>query len=147
MNPTAYDARIRDMVDRLGWAVQYVGGDDATPFAYSIGLTKRKLPEVLLIAPVDPDTTYAIINGIAQAFIANAETAQPGILHEILEVPIELRLVTNVEQFYGTYALTARRWNEHEQLTPIAPLQIILPDEAGRFPDNAAFDWFLPPLI
>lgn len=133
---------------RVGWAVQYVGGDAETaPFAYSIGLSKRRLPELLMIAPVDPNTAYQIINDVAKAFIDNAQTAQPGIMHQIITLPIQLRAVTDVEAFYRTFALTARRWNEHEHVTPIAPLQIILPDEAGRFPGDAAFDWFTPPLI
>ncbi len=49
---------------RCGWAIQYVESD-RVPFAYTLGLTRHDLPE-LLVTGVSPQRALRLLNGVAR---------------------------------------------------------------------------------
>ncbi len=68
-------AVIRTTVDKHGWAVQYVE-DDRTPYAYTIGLHERGLPE-LLVTGLPPQAAARILNSVA-AYVIDGGRPVPG---------------------------------------------------------------------
>lgn len=59
---------IRETVDKHGWAAQYVESDRA-PFAYTVGLHARVLPE-LLVTGLPPQPTVRLLNTVAEYLLA-----------------------------------------------------------------------------
>lgn len=55
---------LREVILRHGWAVQYVE-DDQRPYAYTIGLHDRGLPE-LLVTGLDPKRATWLLNSFAR---------------------------------------------------------------------------------
>jgi hypothetical protein len=69
--------RQSEIIDTVGWAVTAVlptVDDPATtrPFAYTVGLTAHDYPE-LLIAGLDPATSQALLNDLAERVYDKAE--------------------------------------------------------------------------
>lgn len=66
---------IRETVDKHGWAVQYVESD-RTPYAYTIGLHERGLPE-LLVTGLAPAPAARLLNSVA-AYLMDGGRPMPG---------------------------------------------------------------------
>lgn len=66
---------IRATKVKHGWAVQYVE-DDRTPFAYTIGLMDRGLPE-LLVTGLSPRRAARLLNAVAQ-YLVDGGRPTPG---------------------------------------------------------------------
>ena len=65
---------LRDIITKHRWAVQFVEGD--RPFAYTIGLHDRGLPE-LLISGLPPRTSKRLLNSIAHRIVDDGTRLQP----------------------------------------------------------------------
>ena len=70
---------------RYGWAVQYVEST-RVPFAYTLGLTRHDLPE-LLVTGVSPQRAARLLNGVARKSVgrgspcrARSSPCRPGLL-------------------------------------------------------------------
>lgn len=66
---------IRETVVMHGWAVQYVESD-TTPYAYTIGLHERGLPE-LLVTGLAPEPTVRVLNSVA-GYLVDGGRPVPG---------------------------------------------------------------------
>ena len=66
---------LRDVITEHRWAVQFVEGD--RPFAYTIGLHDRGLPE-LLITGLPPRTSGRLLNSIAHQILDDGARLRPG---------------------------------------------------------------------
>ena len=66
---------LRATIDDHGWVVQFVE-DERRPFAYTIGLHLRGLPE-LLITGLPARTSARLLNSIAHMVVDDGTTLQP----------------------------------------------------------------------
>jgi hypothetical protein len=70
-----YLETLRQTIKDHRWAVQYVESD-RRPFAYTIGLHERGLPE-LLITGLQPRTAARLLNSIAHQIVDDGARLQP----------------------------------------------------------------------
>ena len=136
------DARIKSVIRRHGWAIEYIGGgccsvpgcdggeDEGPPFAYTVGLFGLGHPE-LLVFGLDPETACSLLNDVGDR-IRDDETLLPGQLltfdewgHQVIpeEVPNPGEIVFSANRFYQRPA---------EFSVPV--LQMSYDDFEGRFP-------------
>ncbi len=87
-----YLDHLRTTIHSHGWAVQFVESENR-PFAYTIGLHDRGLPE-LLITGLPATTSARLLNSIAQGLVEDATALRPAmrieyqdkLLIEVVEV-------------------------------------------------------------
>lgn len=70
-----YMDSLRDTIADHGWVVQFVESEQR-PFAYTIGLHERGLPE-LLITGLQAQTSARLLNSIAHQIVDDGTTLQP----------------------------------------------------------------------
>lgn len=125
-------ATLEDYLDELrstirdhGWAVQFVESE-RRPFAYTIGLHDRGLPE-LLITGVQAQTSARLLNSIAHQIVDDGMVLQPAVhidyqgefLIEVVEVEHpDVHLKFAVELYGATFRA----------------YQLVWADNAGRWP-------------
>lgn len=131
-NPDATAAGVRTgtlaTIEKSGWMIQYVeAGDDglAEPsFAYTVGLTGRGHPE-LLIAGLDPPTSARVLNTVARS--AGDVPLNPGLRLdnppgcplEVVRVDAPGEILLAAAQLYGP---------------GVEALQLVYPDDDGGWP-------------
>jgi Domain of unknown function (DUF4262) len=123
-----------DIISKKGWAVQGVMGGKASPsFCYSIGMSAKDLPELLIVG-LDVKMAGHFINGICEKMIDGSCIAKDGeFVAEVANVPLQLRELdfNDVENImYG-----AIRFNKTGK--PLKFIQVIFPDEKGFFPGDS----------
>lgn len=124
------DTELQAMIDRHGWAVVGVapttpGG--SVPFAYTVGLTAQKLPELALYGLGDATNSAVILNTVAQQMVDGAVLHGGERVTGVLAGDLELAVIdmgdtsdlTAVRRFYGDVP---------------AARQLIWPDPEGRMP-------------
>lgn len=132
----AYTVQLVDIIEKVGWAVQGVFGDQdetglAVSFCYTVGLTEASLPE-LFIDRLSPSQGQPILNALATKMRAG-ETFAPGDTVDIeYSVPFRLRGPVDTAE---AEANTARRLYGEIDLW-----QVLWPDREGRFPDEEGYD-------
>jgi hypothetical protein len=137
---TGAEVDIDAVIAEHGWALQAVlaDGPGAPSFTYTIGLFDR-LPELLCVGP-SPGVAGSTLNALAQHLRAHPHLARAG---QRIELPDRDPVLPVVE-----LGAVAPRWHELYVGQPIAHhgrddlevLQVLAPDEAGRFPDDPAVD-------
>jgi hypothetical protein len=124
------DTELQSMIDEHGWAVIGVYPtvhDDGVPFAYTVGLTAKKLPELAIYGLGDPVNSAVILNTVAQRMIDRGELRGGERLEGVLAEGFTLAVLdmgdvsdlTAVQRFYG--GIPAAR-------------QLVWPDPEGRMP-------------
>jgi Domain of unknown function (DUF4262) len=126
------DATVGDYLDILrksirghGWAVQFVE-DDRRPFAYTIGLHDRGLPELMLTG-LPARTAGRLMNSIAHMIVDDGTVLAPG-MHIDYQDEFLLEVV-EVEHpdVHLTFAIALGG-------PDIRALQLVWTDACGRFP-------------
>nr|WP_156686303.1 DUF4262 domain-containing protein [Mycobacterium sp. Marseille-P9652] len=113
-----------------GWAVQYVESENR-PFAYTVGLHGRGLPE-LLMTGLPPDTSCRVLNSIAHMIVDDGTHLAPA-----MHIDYENRFlieVTEVEHPDVHLKLAATLFGPR-----IRALQLVWADDKGRFPWEAGW--------
>jgi Domain of unknown function (DUF4262) len=112
-----------------GWAMMYV--ETRTPYAYTIGLHERGLPE-LLVTGLAPQRAAWLLNHVAQKAVHGAPLMPgerirlgPGLVIEIVEVEQPGAHMNAAVAFYGS---------------DFRAVQLVWADGRGRWPWAAAFD-------
>ena len=125
-----YLAVVRAIIFEHGWAVQFVE-DDRMPYANTIGLTDRGLPE-LLVTGLSPQRAARLLNRVAQRAVDGDPpsagmqlTVCAGPLVEIIEVEHPDPHMNFGLVFYG---------NE------LRALQLVWSDARGRWPWTRTFN-------
>lgn len=128
-----YNARLREIIDTHGWAVQGVlpeADQPGVPFGYTVGLTAKDLPE-LVIYGLPPRTASAILNTAARRmtesgpFSPGDRISPPSDGPDVAVIDVvDTDVLTMIEHFYG----------------PSRALQLVWPDEQGRFPWQNGYD-------
>jgi Domain of unknown function (DUF4262) len=121
-----------DLIARYGWAVTAVlptPTDPCTPFAYTVGLTERAQPE-LVIAGLDPLIAQALLNDLAQRVIDHSAQLTHGQRLTDLIAGYDAALVDGpiTQDLYPGTAIG--RYGADR----VALRQIVWPDRDGRFP-------------
>jgi hypothetical protein len=120
---------IYEKVQENGWIVQFVEGD-RTPFAYTIGLHPRGLPE-LLVTGMPPQRANLVLNSVAQ-YLLDGGRPVPGermlvggeLLLDFVQVQHPSAHLKFAVAFYGT---------------GLQALQVVWPDDQGHRPWCAEF--------
>jgi len=141
------DARIKTVIRRHGWAIEYIGGgccsvpgcdggdDDGPPFAYTVGIFGLGHPE-LLVFGLDPGATARLLNSLGDRIRAD-ESLIPGQL-----VGVEgwnRRVVPEEVPNPGEIVFTANRFYERPSEFSVPVFQLSYDDDAGRFPWEPGF--------
>jgi hypothetical protein len=126
-------ARMASLVEEYGWAIQAVVGDRVhPPWAYTVGLTLRGLPE-LVVTGVRAPEARDVLNEFADSAVHHDEVLSPG---QVLRCPhgsemevVELahpdaHLLTAVSLFPGT---------------TLRALQLVWSDDRGHWPWDVGF--------
>jgi hypothetical protein len=125
-----YLALLRKTITAHGWAVQYVD-DDRTPFAYTIGLHDRGLPE-LLVTGLEPKRATWLLNTFAKRVVAGGMSA-PG--NQVwLPAGTRVELVAVAHPDAHLYMAVAIGGPE------IEAVQLVWADGRGRWPWAPGFD-------
>jgi hypothetical protein len=127
------DEADQDLLNRIqkhGWAVIRVSGDDGPDFAYSIGLyAKFGQPEIIILG-LEPDTAHKLINDVGEAMergtLVRAGETSDAFLDNF---PCTFRRVPPHQ--YRAY-LGRALWYYRDRAFPV--LQFIYPDRHGRWP-------------
>jgi hypothetical protein len=136
------DARIRSVIRRHGWAIEYIGGgccsvpgcdggdDEGPPFAYTVGLFGLGHPE-LLVFGLDPETTWHLLNDLGNRVRAD-ETLIPGQMLTFDDW--EHRVVMEEVPNPGDIVFTANRYYMRPDEFSVPVLQASYDDLNGLFP-------------
>jgi hypothetical protein len=141
------DAWTQDMIDRFGWALQYVfdgEGDHVPPFCYTIGLHELDHPE-LLIFGLDQGTSAQILN-TAGARIRTGERLHDGDVLTLDGDP-QLRVTALTVPNPGEILYSTNRHYHRPDDDSVPALQLVWPDDVGRFPWDAGYElpaWWQP---
>ena len=131
----AYLDRCQALIDEHGHMVQSVFADARTPdFAYTIGLSTRGLPELVVIGLPSETATHAL-NQIAQRLAKDSIPDHQDIT-EIANMPLRLRTVDPDAAW--VHMGVARSLL---QTRPTAIRQVLWPDPSGRFPGDPAYQF------
>jgi hypothetical protein len=121
------DELVQPMIDRCGWAVQAVGGSRLhAPFSYTVGLTLRGLPE-LVVTGKTPADAAGMLNAVA-TYVIEQQVPQPGEtiggcdsgLFEVVGLPHPEAHLFVATGLYGEAVVQA--------------LQLVWADDRGRWP-------------
>ena len=149
---------LRDTIADHGWVVQFVE-DERRPFAYTIGLHERGLPE-LLITGMQAQTSARLLNSIAHMIVDDGTTLQPAVhidyqgefLLEVVEVEhpdVHLKFAVSIcgadIRAYQLVWTDDRRhwpwdrgWSHGRRRQPVLGIRTPLPDAGpGGHPKSA----------
>jgi len=134
----AANERTLENIDRSGWAVTMVAprpSETFPPFAYTIGLSQLGSPELVLV-DIAPNTAAAILNDIGER-VRNGGSIEAGALRDVLKGDhvLDLRPVEPIH--YETYLGRLLWFHKEFGAEPLRVLQVVWPDKAGRYPDDA----------
>jgi hypothetical protein len=119
---------LRQKARARGWAVQYVEG--AMPSAYTVGLSDRGLPE-LLVTSVSPPRAVRVLGSVARMMLRGARW-EPGEQTTLAEGPsVEFVEVDHPDVHCG--------WAVVHADGPVRTLQLVWADGCGRWPWAAEF--------
>ena len=136
------DARMKSVIRRHGWAIEYIGGGCCSfpgcdggeeldpPFAYTVGLYGMGHPE-LLVFGLDADLTSSVLNDLGDR-VRGDETLIPGQMIEF--VGWERRVIPEEVPNPGEIVFSANRFYQRPSEFSVPVLQLSYDDERGRFP-------------
>ena len=126
-----YQDHMRRLIGTFGWAVQGVERDGIhPPWAYTVGLTPRRRPE-LVITGMDLSQATQVLNGVA-AHLAHAGPPAPGTRAALRDGP--LVEVVRVAAPWAHLNLAVEFYGQR-----IRALQLVHADGRGRWPWDAAY--------
>lgn len=128
-----------ERVGKYGWTLQYVFGDpdlSMPSFTYTIGLSAKGLPDLLVFGL--PQEASGIVADIAQMMVESKTRLADGlVIRDVASVPLKLRSLGLSDGF--KFATGAKRFAREQHYTA-SLMQIVLPDQAGRFPGEDGCD-------
>lgn len=127
----ALHSRTQDHVDDYGWSVVAVGGDDHTPpYAYTVGLTEKNRPE-LLICGLPIGTMQSLLNGLgARAAYRPLPYGHGAAVADLLGGGLTAILIDGTENPDMRLGMANTRYGR----VRVRVQQLIWPDINGRYP-------------
>lgn len=141
------DARIKSVIRRYGWAIEYIGGgccsfpdcdggDGGDPtFAYTVGLFGLGHPE-LLVFDLDQEAACALLNDLGDR-IRTDEALVPGRMIYFDDWPH--RVIPEGVPNPGEIVFTANRFYQRPSEFSVPVLQLSYDDINGGFPWEDGF--------
>lgn len=131
-----YIAKLDAIIEKHGYAVQSVM--DNPSMSYTVGLTDLGLPELVMVGVPIP-SMQAIINE-AVARMRSTQPFAPGQLQsELANLPLRIDAV-HISQVLGRlYMLIGYEKRRQRQVTELKVLQLVWPDQDGRYPDDSGY--------
>jgi hypothetical protein len=127
--PQDYLAEVHAKMLAYGWAVQYVA--DRRPFAYTVGLTRCGLPELLLTG-AEPLRAHRLLTLVAQMAVTGDPPTR-GMRISLPDGPV-VEMV-EVEHPEAHLLCAGAIFGE------VSALQVVWADELGRWPWAPDFDY------
>jgi hypothetical protein len=121
---------LREKIGAHGWAVQYVE-DDRRPFAYTVGLHARGLPE-LLVTGLDPRQSLWLLNSFARRALIGGTPSAGNQVWLPAGTRVEVVEVDNPDAHLCMAADIAG--------SEIEAVQLVWADGRGRWPWGPGFD-------
>lgn len=119
------NAQMRDTIERRGWAVEYVLGEDDSPaFGYTVGLWRLRHPELVSFG-YDCSTTHGLLDRLARQ-VCDGARLQAGQDLELAGQPLQLFDIPNPHE------VILGSWSFFRDVVPA--LQVVHADPAGRWP-------------
>ncbi len=116
---------LRDTIQAHRWAVQFVESDKR-PFAYTIGLQEKGLPE-LLVTGIQPQLSVRLLNAIGDQMVDEGMVLQPG---EHIDCGGRFCLEVVEVEHPDVHLKSAVRLYRRD----FRALQLVWADDAGRWP-------------
>lgn len=132
--------QITDLVAAHGWAIQGVFADPGRQepgFTYTIGVYRTHRHPELVVFGLPPEAAKTILNRVADRFARGGEAIVPGVRYDEILEGFPAMFITAAPERTAEY-LYAYEWFYQGQAPPV--LQLVWPDEAGRFPWDEHFD-------
>ncbi|MDB5069996.1 MAG: hypothetical protein JWM87_1107 [Candidatus Eremiobacteraeota bacterium] len=127
-------ARIDANVARHGWACVFVADDEGKAgWADTVGLSAKNVPELLIDSNDDEDAQCAMLNLVARKLIAHHARVPDG-YKPLGPKAVRLNKVYSNE-FFDRCVLAGVWAIRHHTTGTLLGMQIVFPDEHGRFPD------------
>lgn len=125
-----YFAELRRDIDKYGWIVQCVE-DDRRPYAYTIGLHDRGLPE-LLITGMEPKRVLPVLNTCAQ-MMCDGSVFKPGETVGLWDRSLFMIVRVDNPDAHMDFAIALEG-------PEVRALQLVWADDQGKWPwDPAPF--------
>jgi len=134
----ALDRQLEANIEKFGWTFMGVFGTDDQPgtnFVYTIGMTEKGLPEVLVSGNFDMHSMQMLAGTVAQEFADHAlNGTQPklGVRDDLFSLKVELRTVNDTDK-----CNVARRFYGDR----VRVVQLIWSDKEGRLPGEPGYDF------
>lgn len=139
----------RSMIRSTGYALVTVEDDDNDlPFHYTVGLTNGGLPELLLVGKFERMVAEHILNSVATILIGRGALSQLGNYSQITlndlisdandkSIPLRLQVIDQSEA-ERLYLIQAEPILQDHL---VGVVQILTPDNWGRYPDDAGYNF------
>jgi hypothetical protein len=134
----AYDRKVAGLIEQYGMFVQGVlpdgSGDPSEPgFCYTVGLSAVDHPEFIVFS-LPPEIAQTILNDLGFRILRGEVTVAAGdTIHQLVRnYPVRLVEVTDTTE----HLTMANRFYSGPGL-PVRALQVVFPDDAGRWPWEA----------
>lgn len=142
MDSDAYQARLAALIELRGYT--FIGVFDPEglnpSFAYSIGLTGRNWPEVLLVGNMNPEVIEIILTDLIEGWKKQGEVVMgdnPGLIVFRDGSEHALRVVeVDTDAVLKDYGCQVPNWFEREQIKFV---QVLWPDTSGKYPDEPGY--------
>ena len=133
-----HTVQVRKIIAEAGWAVQGVFATEPghVNFAYTVGLTERRLPELIATGAFRIEFLATLLNAAAPLDITDdrTEVALPGSGDDAGEVVVRVRPVTAAHSTFGL-GMARRMFGQHR----VRAVQLLWPSDDGIYPDDAAW--------
>lgn len=150
MSDEEFDRRMADYligtiekIKEHGWVIQGVFGDkDEPPFAYTVGLAGRGLPE-LIVSGLPMGAAQPVLNDLARRAVDGIARLEHGArFTDLLANEVPMRLIGTDYEAAKAETGVARNVQIIQTGDPhaeIEVLQLLWPDKEGRWPGDEGF--------
>jgi hypothetical protein len=135
--------RLADGIARFGFT--FVGVFDpmkpTPPFVYSIGMTAKNMPEVLMIGGFHPHIAERILADVLAHWQVHGPTTE-GLMPNMIRFkdaslhPLKMRLIENALPVVDEYVIQAQQFYTRDDIRVV---QVLWPDTNGVFPDEPGY--------
>lgn len=127
------------MIEEMGIAVLGVGSDGTSiPYIYTIGFTNLGMPEVIVMAGIDPSMIVRLFNMYHAELLAGTKQPGPGVIDDYFNLPVA---VIECDERVDEYTVQCAAYYELIEEDKLKPkfVQWVLSDRNGKFPWNGDF--------
>ncbi|UIS24689.1 hypothetical protein S21ZY_127 [Pseudomonas phage ZY21] len=127
------------MIEEMGIAVLGVGSDGVSiPYLYTIGFTNLGLPEVIIMASVDPRMFTHFLNTYHAELLAGSKKPGACVINDYINIPIG---VIECDDRVNEYTVQCAAYYEIVEEDKLKPkfVQWVLADRNGKLPWEGDF--------